>query len=391
MASNDACACGSTLKRMMGAPWLRVVALLLAACATPAMRAQFTMQDSGTTADLRGIVNVGNGTAWASGTHGTVLRTEDSGFVWQGCTVPPGAEKLDFRGVQAFDDQTALVMSSGKGDLSRVYKTTDGCKSWKLVFTNPDAEGFFDAMQKMTRDKLYVLGDPVHGEFSIFSSSDGGLTWTAEHAVGLAADPMQQGAFAASNSSLIAAGLAHFDFATGGREGAFLYERGSVLSLAGTGAASARQSEQHDWSRTPVPVGNGQKQTAGVFSLAEDVRSGTLVAVGGDYAKPDSAERIAGSRSGGTGQWTAAQTMPHGYRSSVAYDAEAKAWITVGPNGTDVSTDDGRNWRALRPGYGDDPDADKHWNALSLPYVVGPHGRIGRLRDDALAGAKTAH
>ena len=40
---------------------------------------------------------------------------------------------------------------------------------------------------------------------------------------------------------------------------------------------------------------------------------------------------------------------------------------TVGPNGTDISTDDGRNWRAL-----------------SLPYVIGPHGRIGVLRPSAL-------
>jgi len=47
--------------------------------------------------------------------------------------------------------------------------------------------------------------------------------------------------------------------------------------------------------------------------------------------------------------WTASTKPPHGYRSSVAYYEEAKIWIAVGPNGTDVSTDDGRNWRALLP------------------------------------------
>jgi hypothetical protein len=40
---------------------------------------------------------------------------------------------------------------------------------------------------------------------------------------------------------------------------------------------------------------------------------------------------------------------PHGYRSAVAYSPATKTWITVGPNGTDISTDDGRNWRALTP------------------------------------------
>ena len=110
------------------------------------VRAQWTMQESHTTADLRGIHNVGGGVAWASGTNGTVLRTLDGGATWAACAVPPDAEKLDFRGVQAFDASTAIVMSSGKGDLSRLYKTTDGCATWKVVFTNPDSDGFFDSI-----------------------------------------------------------------------------------------------------------------------------------------------------------------------------------------------------------------------------------------------------
>ena len=109
--------------------------------------AQWQLQDAHTTADLRGIDNVGDGVAWASGTDGTILRTEDAGFVWQLCAKPPGGEHLDFRAIQAFDNNTAIIMSSGKGDLSRLYKTTDGCQTWKLLFTNPDTDGFWDALQ----------------------------------------------------------------------------------------------------------------------------------------------------------------------------------------------------------------------------------------------------
>ena len=73
----------------------------------------------------------------------------------------------------------------------------------------------------------------------------------------------------------------------------------------------------------------------------------------------------------------------------MAYDAATKTWITVGPNGTDISTDDGRNWRALpQPRAERSADADRDWNALSLPFVVGPHGRIGKLRPDAVKPAK---
>jgi hypothetical protein len=85
-----------------------------------------------------------------------------------------------------------------------------------------------------------------------------------------------------------------------------------------------------------------------------------------------------------TWPWQLAQTPPHGYRSAVAYNPTTKAWLTVGPNGTDISTDDGRNWRPLHPSATDAPDADKNWNALSLPFVVGPKGRIGKLNPIAL-------
>src|ERR1700761_2526597 len=105
---------------------------------TTAAHAQWTLQNSGTESSLRGIHAVSAQIAWASGTDGTVLKTEDSGRHWTKCSIPPGADKLDFRGIQAFDANTAIVMSSGKGDLSRLYKTTDGCKTWKLLFTNPD-------------------------------------------------------------------------------------------------------------------------------------------------------------------------------------------------------------------------------------------------------------
>ncbi len=65
----------------------------------------------------------------------------------------------------------------------------------------------------------------------------------------------------------------------------------------------------------------------------------------------------------------------------MAYEAATKNWIIADPNGTDISSEDGRNWRALHPDptLHEPPDADCDWNARSLPFVVGPHGRIGKL------------
>ena len=369
--------------------------LLLIFAATAS--AQWTIQTP-TTADLRGIDNVGKGIAWASGTNGTVLRTEDAGYLWQRCTIPPGAEHLDFRGIQAFDANTAIVMSSGPGDQSRLYKTTDGCQTWTLLFTNPDKDGFWDALVR-TQDHnisdLIVLGDPVDGRFTMLDldTRDAqavsltpykGVTFASSKPYkGPKAEP-GEAAFAASNSSIFAcANGVFFWIGTGGTSGA------RVIRAAGHG------SDNFVWLTYPstkVPLGSGN-ESSGVFSISfknrsdEGTRDGVIV--GGDYKLPEVSTRTAAFTTDGGKTWTASATPPHGYRSAVAYDAETKTWITVGPNGTDISTDDGRNWRPLHPTNNEAPDADKNWNALSLPYAVGPHGRIGILNPSALKPIST--
>jgi photosystem II stability/assembly factor-like uncharacterized protein len=99
-------------------PFLFLTLLTVTAATTATSRAQWQLQDAHTTADLRGIDNVGGGVAWASGSDGTILRTEDAGFVWQLCAKPPNGEHLDFRAIQAFDNNTAIIMSSGKGAIA---------------------------------------------------------------------------------------------------------------------------------------------------------------------------------------------------------------------------------------------------------------------------------
>jgi hypothetical protein len=61
-----------------------------------------------------------------------VLRTIDGGAHWEKCAAPDAdkdGETLDFRGGQAWDEKTAIVMASGSGEKSRMYKTADGCKT----------------------------------------------------------------------------------------------------------------------------------------------------------------------------------------------------------------------------------------------------------------------
>ncbi len=366
---------------------MRCVLLAVLFASSAIASAQFTLQNSNTTASLRGIA-VGDArgqVAWASGTGGTVVRTVDGGAHWSLCPTPPGAAKLDFRGIQAFDAENAVVMSSGKGDASRIYKTADGCRTWKLVFTNPDTpDGFFDALLFRRRDEGWVLGDPVNGRFYLALTQDGGDTWTRVNSPSLSAEEKNGGAFAASNQSLLLTG----EGPVFGGGGAMLY-RGKwaacSLSLQYNDPETCYSNAYFQPAQLPLAAASN---ASGIFALASGVN--VTLAVGGDYTAPANASGTAAWSSDDGETWMAPAAQPHGYRSSVAYDGNSRAWITVGPNGTDVSTDGGRSWKPLPPdaSKGDAADADQHWNALALPWVVGSKGRIGKLRADAVTPSK---
>ena len=325
--------------------------------------AQWEMQDSHTTSNLRGIHAVNASVAWASGADGTILRTQDGGVHWQKCAVPPDGDKLDFRGIWAWDANTALVMSAGPGEQSRVYRTSDGCAHWMEDVRNTDKDGFWDAMVFQPessggyRDQPGVLiGDPVGGRF--FTMTTAGAKWSIDKNACVAREG--ESAFAASNSSVVVFGAGKYILGTGGKSGPR-----ALLSpvLSGTDGCLG----------VAVPVASGN-DSSGVFSLAfRDAQHG--VAVGGDYKKPDESPGTAAWTSDGGRHWTAASSLPHGYRSTVAWRPSAKAWVAAGTNGSDISMDDGHTWQPLDAG---------NWNALSLPYVVGPKGRIGKLRPDAI-------
>ncbi len=336
------------------------------------VHAQWMLQDSHTKASLRGIHYVGDGVAWASGTQGTVLRTLEGGQNWQNCAIPPGAGSLDFRGVQALSKSTAIVMSSGKGNLSRLYRTVDGCRTWQLLFVNPDQDGFWDSvLYDKATNTLFVLGDPVNRKFVLYSGNlNGDSPLRFSRMPSIAAFPGES-AFAASNSLLSGVGRGKLAFVTGG-------SRPEMIMLESPHHAGGGGR----WWRQALPFAAGE--SSGAFSIARrfwrdngDARR--FVIVGGDYRHPDQREQTAAFIADHGNIVLAAQVPPHGYRSAVEYDLEHGVWVTVGPNGTDISGDDGRSWASLGPNPEDIPGSDRDWNALSLPFVVGPGGRIGKL------------
>lgn len=264
----------------------------------------------------------------------------------------PGAGDLDFRDVEGFDDRTALLLSTGSGSESRIYRTTDGGAAWSLSTTNPDPKGFWDAMAFWDSSHGILLGDPVDGRFAILTTSDGGITWQQQKGPVSYKD---EAAFAASGTCITTRGAHEVWFGSGGPQG------GRVFHSTDGGKS---------WTVSQTPLRTGT--TSGVFSIAfSDAMHG--IAAGGDYKmEKDSMGTLALTKDGGK-TWMAASAP--GFRSAITYVPELKSWIAVGMTGSDLSTDGGMTWRAFGQGF----------NAVSFArgatgWAVGSNGIIAKFR-----------
>jgi photosystem II stability/assembly factor-like uncharacterized protein len=361
----------------MTPPSLRLaVAVAIMPAVTTAVSAQrasavdspWTLQASGTTASMRGLSVVSDRVAWASGTGGTFLWTDDAGAQWHAGQVP-GAASLDFRDVQAISLDTAYVMAAGQ-DTARIYRTTDRGAHWTLQYEDLEKGAFLDAIAFFDARHALALGDPVAGHFLLLRTDDAGAHWTRVSSDAVPAALQGEAAFAASGTALVTCGPRDAWFATGG-------------------AAISRVFRTHDgghtWRVSATPVGAGNA-AAGIFSIAcSDARHG--IVVGGNYAKPDTAAVVAAVTGDGGASWRVAPAATvAGYFSGVALlDASTSSGvIAVGTEGTALSRDGGARWTradslplnavAVAPGRG----AHRVW-------AVGARGRIVTIAPTATA------
>jgi photosystem II stability/assembly factor-like uncharacterized protein len=311
----------------------------------------WTVQQSGVTARLRGVSVASADVAWASGSGGTVLRTQDRGATWTRLTIPD-SEKLDFRDIDAVNERTAFVLSIGTGDASRIYKTSDAGATWTLQFRNADPKAFFDAMSFRDERTGFAFSDSVDNRFVILRTADGGANWTLIPPDALPPALSGEGAYAASGTNIAIAGDHVWIGTTASR----------VLRSADAGKSWAV-------AQTPLPT----SASAGIFSIAfRDASHGIIV--GGDYRRESEPADGAITSDGGR-TWTPVKGLS-GFRSAVAYVPGApQTAIALGPSGADISTDGGRTWRVLRgPGF----DTLSFAPRLPIMWAAGQKGAIAR-------------
>ena len=315
--------------------------------------AQWQKQNIDTKAGFRGLSVVNQNVIWASGTGGTVLRTIDGGKNWSVLKVPD-AETLDFRDIEAFDADTAYILSIGNGESSRIYKTTDGGQTWKLQFKNSNEKAFFDALAFWDKTNGMAMSDPVDGKYFLLRTTDGETWKPAENDKMANAEP-GEAAFAASGTCLLTSGKQNIFLVSGGTDA-------RVFRSVNRGLT---------WFVAETPVTKGTAGS-GIFSIAMfDTKNGVIV--GGNYEKPnDLTNNLAFTTDGGR-TWTLGTGL-NGYRSGVAY-IDKKTILAVGASGSDVSTDGGKTWKNLdKENY--NAVAAKGKNAI---WAVGANGLVSKF------------
>jgi len=314
-------------------------------------------QKSNTQASIRGISAVDNRTCWISGSLGTFARTTDGGRTWAASQIP-GNEELDFRDIEAFDENTALVLSAGRP--AKIFKTLDGGTTWEEKYSNQTEGIFFDAMSFWNKERGIAVSDPIDGRFFLIRTFDAGESWEEIPMENCPKALNDEAGFAASGTCLTVSGEGHVWF--------------------GTGGAAARIHRSTDggktWTVHSTPLMSGLP-SQGIFSIAfKNTNSGIIV--GGDYRNPDSRNQCMAKTEDGGRSWTGSQTQERiEYRSCVLFVPGTRStYIAIGQGGSDITTDDGKNWNPLNNAGYYCLSIDK---TGKVGWAAGADGRIAKL------------
>lgn len=335
---------------------LLVCTLFLASCATEKVQRTpvWQNQDSGVTAGLRGLSSVSENVAWASGSGGTVIRTVDGGKNWEEVSVP-GADTIQFRDIEGFDENTAIILSAGLPAL--IYKTKDGGQSWEQKYFTMAPGTFYDAMDFWDDQTGIAFGDAVDGRLLILRTFDGGEHWEELPYENRPQALDGQGGFAASGTCLRTQGDKNVFIGLGGDEASLFYSNDQGAS----------------WQKSATPLDHGA--SSGIFSIQfRDEKTGIMV--GGDYLGDSltSKKNVAYTQDGGkTWQSVMAGMEPNGYRSCIDFFEEFV--LVVGRESSDYYREGEMAYTRME-GQFYAVSTSKDGKAV---YASGPNGAVARL------------
>jgi photosystem II stability/assembly factor-like uncharacterized protein len=305
----------------------------------------------GSDQELRGLDAVNKRVAWVSGDAGGVWLTTDRGQHWKD-VAPPHSSKLLFRDVEATDARHALLLAIGTKQASRIYRTTNGGRTWTKTFVNHNKQAFYDCMAMWPGGRVgLAVSDPVNNKFRVIRTTNAGRTWKVLPRAGM---PKAKGefGFAASGTCLVTAGHARAWIASGGAKSRVFH--------------TSTRGRSWEVADSTIPAG----KAGGTFGLSFRNRMHGL-AVGGDFTKPKKGANDSAYTTNGGRSWHNGGDLG-GYRSGVDW-LSARVAVAVGTSGSDITRNGGRTWTTFAKGF--DSVQCVHGGCWSS----GAHGRVGRL------------
>lgn len=311
---------------------------------------------------LRGLSIPNNNVIWASGSKGTIAKSNDGGNHFEWMQVK-GYEQRDFRAIHAFDDKEAIIVAVSAPGI--ILKTKDGGMNWYKVYENSDTSIFLDAIQFKDDQKGMVIGDPIHHHIVLLETKDRGESWQQIQNKFFKSHVKKGESFFASSSTNLCFDFQHLYFVSGGIHSRF-WENGHAKDI-------------------PIIMGSS---STGANSIAISPNQNTIVVVGGDFTNDQLSEknfvRLDRYRKHHTEhkrvfkyQWLINTNVqsPSGYKSCVQF-INNKKLVACGTSGVDFSDNLGEKWDRI---------SDQSFHVLKVQlgtqnvFFAGSGGRIGRF------------
>jgi PKD repeat protein len=154
---------------------------------------EWIVQNSGFTTASRGINHISivdQNTVWATAYDGTAAaanvqqftKTTNGGTTWTPGNINIGNANLGISMIHAFSANRAWLAAypSAAGQTGGIWITNNGGNTWtrQNTATFNNAASFTNTVHFWGQDTGLCMGDPINGEFEIYTTVNGGSNWT---------------------------------------------------------------------------------------------------------------------------------------------------------------------------------------------------------------------
>ncbi len=283
--------------------------------------------------NLRGLCPVDDSVVWVCGSNGHVGKSTNGGASWKWMR-PDGLPKADFRDVEAFDEDRAVIMAAGFPAV--ILYTNNGGESWTQVFRSNDSAVFLDAMDFWNEDEGVCIGDWIDGKPYTLYTNNGGKTWQLMGDTKLKPLTEKTASFAASGTCVRAYEV--------GKNKGFIQAISSGTKHGLLIADFDSKSKLFEYEFKVIPY-EASTPSQGIFSLCINPDT-TIWVAGGDYAQP-TLGYFAVVKENET--FLMPESNVSGYRSCIeafTYNNTPMV-IACGSNGADITTLKQITWKTI--------------------------------------------